>query len=954
MRKITAILILAAIFSASDADSQARRQRDSRRPGPQVSTNFGLLAPQDPATLPQSKATIIMPERKVKTAAVAVLTPEADGNLTLAGGWEMADGNTVTASGGWLFDGGYDTSAWYNATVPGTVLTTLVEQGVYPDPYYGINNLAIPDDLCRRDWWYRIVFPQPPRHAERVWLVLDGINYSAGVWLNGIELGTVNGAFTRGRFEVTGLLDKENVLAVHIRPPNNPGIPHEQSSSALRGPNGGQLCLDGPTFISSEGWDWIPGIRDRNIGIWQNVRLEYTGDVTLGDFQVMTDLPLPDTSSAEITVHGIVTNHSDTLKTVNVEGSIEKILFSEQITIGAGESTKVCFRPVTIKNPRLWWPNGYGAQELYGLTLSVQDGGATTETRNIRFGIRELSYEITADTSGEEGVRFDFNPLKALAGGKPVFDNQYRRPVGGGVEVPCLLPDADTSLLDRIGKDGTEDYLVIKVNGVRIYCKGGNWGMDDGMKRVSRKRLEPYIRLHRDANYNMIRNWTGESTEKVFYDLCDEYGMLVWNDFWMSTEGYNLNPNDEDLFMTNALDVVRRFNNHPSIVVWCPRNEGYAPPALETRLNELIAEEDGTRLYHGNSRYLNLRPSGGWYYCPAEDYFASQAQGFNTELGTASVPTAETIRSFMPVEDQWPVGNDMWHFHDWHFGQRAYLAALDSLYSPGTGLDDFCRKAQMVNYDSHRAMFESWNSRLWNSTCGLLLWMTHPAWPSLTWQTYSWDYETFGSYFGSMKACEPLHIQMNADTRNVVVVNASPTTYRNLVAQVDFYDMSGRRLGGRKTTLKEVPAGAVTDCFAGNSANPDEVYMIRLILRNGTKTLSLNDYIMPGYGSGNMHALNDLPLIRLAARTLGRSKTEPDKTVFEVSNPSKTVAVAIKLNMRDTYGERILPAYFTDGYFNLLPGEKRTVSVDCNYAGEAALTADGYNVAQAELLKVKM
>jgi len=900
-----------------------------------------------------------MPERKAKTGAVTVMERAGIGRWRVTGGWEMAQADAVTSSRGYLFDKEYDTSEWYNATVPGTVLTTLVDQGVYPDPYYGINNMAIPDDLCRTDWWYRIAFPKPAGQAGRAWLVFDGINYRADVWLNGDKLGTINGAFVRGRFDVTEKLKAGNVLAVHIYPPNNPGIPHEQSSTALRGPNGGQLCLDGPTFISSEGWDWIPGMRDRNIGIWQEVRLEYTGDVTLGDFQVITDLPLPDTSSADITIRGTVTNHSGVAKTVTVKGEIEEISFSADITAGAGETVQVRFCPdsvpaLRIKNPRLWWPNGYGAPELYNLTLSVEEAGKAVEVCDVRFGIRELSYEITADTPDREGVRFEYNPIKAIAGGKPVFDNQYRRPVGEGVEIPCLLPDADMSSLNEIDRDGTKDYLVIRVNGVRIYCKGGNWGMDDGMKRVSRERLEPYVRLHRDANYNMIRNWTGESTEKVFYDLCDEYGMLVWNDFWMSTEGYNLNPNDENLFMENARDVVRRFNNNPSIVVWCPRNEGYAPPALETRLNELIASEDGTRLYHGNSRDLNLCPSGGWYYCPPEDYFARQAHGFNTELGTASVPTAETIRSFMPAEDIWPVGNDMWHFHDWHFGQTAYHNALDSLYGPGINIDDFCRKAQMLNYDSHRAMFESWNSKLWNSTSGLLLWMTHPAWPSVTWQTYSWDYETMASYFGCMKACEPLHIQMNADTKQVIVVNTSRTAYADLSASADFYDMAGKRLAGRKTILKGVAANAVTDCFNADIVWPEEVYMVRLTLKSGAKMLSINDYVMAGFRSRNMRLLNDLPDVKLAARALGYSKTEPGKMVFEISNPSKTTAVSIKLNLRNPQGERILPAYFSDGYFNLLPGEKRTVSVECSYKGDALLTADGYNVAGIEPVKIKI
>ena len=142
----------------------------------------------------------------------------------------------------------------------------------------------------------------------------------------------------------------------------------------------------------------------------------------------------------------------------------------------------------------------------------------------------------------------------------------------------------------------------------------------------------------------MVRNWTGESTEELFYTLCDEYGLLVWNDFWLSTEGYNQNVNDEELFMANARETVRRFRNHPSLAVWCPRNEGYATPTLEPRLAALIAREDGTRFYSPNSRYMNLRTSGPWHYLADEsEYFLRHAFGFSTELGTPSVPDRKSV-----------------------------------------------------------------------------------------------------------------------------------------------------------------------------------------------------------------------------------------------------------------------------------------------------------------------
>ncbi len=169
------------------------------------------------------------------------------------------------------------------------MLTTLVDQGVYPDPYFGLNNLSIPESLNKQDYWYRLEFAAPPIAAgQTATITFFGINYRAEIWLNGQRLGEILGAFKRGIYDVSRVLKPggANVLAVRISPPPHPGIPHEQSIQAGAGPNGGSMVLDGPTFFCSEGWDWIPGIRDRNSGIWQDVVLKVAGAVTLGDPQV--------------------------------------------------------------------------------------------------------------------------------------------------------------------------------------------------------------------------------------------------------------------------------------------------------------------------------------------------------------------------------------------------------------------------------------------------------------------------------------------------------------------------------------------------------------------------------------------------------------------------------------------------------------------------------------------
>jgi hypothetical protein len=918
--------------------------------------NFGLQQPQDPATLPVSKAKPQMAIRKAKSDVVPTLQKLADNEYLISSGWEMAEGNQLIASGGSLFSPDFNTSGWYNATVPGTVLTTLVDQGVYPDPYYGLNNLLIPDSLCRKDWWYRIELPLPEnRQNKLIWVLFNGINYKADIWLNGKLLGRMEGAFIRGNFDATRLInpDGKNILAVHIYPPLNPGIPHEESSKTNAGPNGGQLCMDGPTFISSEGWDWVPGIHDRNIGIWQDVRLLLTDVVTISDPQVITDLQLPDTTKVAITVKTWLKNHSGIAQQTVVSGNIGKVEFSKIVDLKPGESRLIVFAPdeytqLNVLNSGLWWPNGYGRQELHTLHLKANLGNTLSDRAEIRFGIREFSYELAVAQPENRIWRVEFNPVSTA--GEVLFNTIDRVDVGKGTFLPKLAEGVNPALLTTIEKESTNPFLTIKVNGVPVFCKGGNWGMDDGMKRVSRERLEPYFRLHRDAGFNMVRNWTGESTEELFYSLCDEYGMMVWNDFWLSTEGYNLNVNDNDLFMANATDVVKRFRNHPSIAVWCPRNEGYAPVQIEPRLQELIAGEDGTRYYSPNSRNMNLRPSGPWNYLkdPAE-YYRNIAEGFNSELGTPSVPTAATLRSFMPVEDQWPIG-DTWYYHDFHDGQKDYVATLEKRYGAAGSLDDFCCKAQQLNYDSHHAMFESWNSKMWNKASGILLWMTHPAWPSMVWQTYSSDYETFGSYFGSKKACEPVHIQMNLHDKKVVVLNTTLRKYSQLKAQMEVYDLYGKKLHSQ-TAMIDVVANSLTPCFVAEL--PQElppVCLVRLTLSDRNLVYSLNDYWQSR--SGSFDEFNRLPAVRIEGKVLTKTSSEAS---FQLFNKGKTPVIALKFNLTEAgSGKIVLPAYFSEGYINLLPGEKRTVKVNYlkgNLNG-LHLVCEGYNLAFQKLTEL--
>ncbi len=944
----------------------------------QTRAQAGYRAPQDPSTMPKSKAPFSRPVAQKSLAPRAALEANGENEWTLAGGWTLTPAPGVTAEGSQIAGSGFSTKDWWPATVPGTVLTTMVDRGVYPDPDYGLNNLAIPESLNKQDYWYRNEFKAPASIAgRRLALTFQGINYKAAVWLNGQSLGTITGAFIRGIFDVTAVLKpgQTNVLAVRVSPPPHPGIPQEQSIKGGPGENGGLMCLDGPTFVATEGWDWIPAVRDRDTGIWQPVTLTAGGNVKIGDPQIVTKLPLPDTSRADVEITVPFENDSSAPIRGNLKASFDQVTVTKAITIPPGKSTvKLApseFGQLAVQHPRLWWPNGYGKPELYHLKLTFAEGDKESSAKQTTFGVREITYELSLlDTSGHLR-RLEYSPTAARAKNERVVDVSLE----GMRELPAaeppppnfpeawkewwkswtasLVPGAENSSAIRMLDDNKmAHYLIIKVNGVRIACRGGNWGMDDSRKRVSRTRLEPYFRLHRDAHLNFIRNWVGQNTEEVFYDLADEYGLLVWNDFWESTQNYNVEAQDPVLFLDNARDTILRFRNHPSIAMWCGRNEGVPQPIITDGLADLIRSLDGTRYYSPSSNQVNLQNSGPYKYQDPALYFSVLNRGFSVETGTPSMSTLESFRAWIPKEDQWPI-DDVWAYHDWHAsgnGESApFMTEIQAEFGAATSLEDFERKAQMLDYVSHRAIFEGMNAHLWAPNSGRVLWMTQPAWPSNMWQILSSDYDTQASYYGTKKASEPIHIQLDLSNYNVDIVNNTTAPLAGLSVIANVYSLDNKSLLHHEEK-KDVPANVEINGFKLELAPhlSNAVVFIKLELRSASGQVLSDNFYWLAAESSAYRQLNKLPPAKLSVTT---ASTQVDAAVHvhvQLQNRGNTVALANKLTLLNASGgSRILPAYLSDNYFSLLPGETR--EIDIEYPAAAAQSAPqvalrGWNV----------
>lgn len=927
----------------------------------QKKQQIGQETPQPAETLPVSRAPLSAPVAK-PIHDLPVLTSGTDGRWTV-NGWRLVAAPDVRDAGPIVSQPGYDVSTWHVATVPGTVLTTLVDRGVYPDPGYGLNNMAIPEKLSRQAYWYRTQFRVPAADAAaHTFLTFKGINYAAEVWVNGQLVGDVKGAFVRGRFDLSKVAAPGSMaaIAVKILPPPHPGIAHEESLTAGAGENGGMLVLDGPTFVAAEGWDWIPSVRDRNMGIWQPVLIEQVGPARIGDAQVVTTLPKPDNSLAQVEIRIPVENLSDQAVETIVRAQFDDVTVSRSISLAPHQTTVVAFLPgdysqLTVREPLLWWPNGYGKPNLHDLHIAASVAGKPSDARTTRFGIRQVTYDMSLmDEAGDlRRVGIDLSRARTL--GQQIVDGSHegiRKAKGGWAA--SLAPGAIRSpaVTPIEGEAELAPHLVLRVNGVRIAARGGNIGMDDFMKRVERERLEPFFRLHRDGNMNIIRNWVGQNTEDTFYDLADEYGLMVLNDFWESTQDYNQQVDDVPLFMSNAKDVVARYRNHPSIVAWIGRNEGVPQPVLNNALQSLIATEDGTRLYMGSSNTVNLAGSGPYDWREPETYFTDHAKGFAVELGTPSFPTLESWKRAIPKEDLWPI-SDAWAYHDWHQDRggsvKTYMDAMRVRFGEADSLEDFSGKAQLLQYDSYRAIFEGFNAGLWKTNSGRMLWMTQPAWPSSAWNIFSSDYDTQASYYAVQKASEPVHVQMNLPDHRIVVVNNTREPLPGMTVRVRIADLQGKIIAERAVRV-DAAREAVTDAMTippGTLAS-SPVTLVSLEAVDDKGISRSRNFYWQGRQPSDLKGMTSMPKAELTAAMTARIDGAETAATITLRNATQTPVIEAKATLFDAAGHQVLPAYFTDNYVSLLPGEERVIAVrypTTRAAGPVSVRLTGWNVA---------
>jgi len=691
-------------------------------------------------------------------------------------------------------------------------------------------------------------------------------------------------------------------------------------------------------MLCSVGWDWVPPVRDRNMGIWLPVYLRTSGAVTIGKTMISTGFPTEqDTSLAKLSINLTLFSHSNTneagrlLVRITPENFRGKtVQFTKNVAAVKNGQTAVKMtsddtKELNISKPGIWWPNGYGKPNLYRIRLQYSNSAGISDDTSFVFGVRTVS-------------------SKAV----------------------------------EVNKNWRRDFYV---NGRRIHITGGAWVPDFMLNRDS-LRYDYEMKLCRNANINLVRIWGGGVTPcDEFFDAADRYGLLVWSDFWITgdTQGeFKGSPDwplESEVFKRNVISTIYRIRNHPSLLVWTGGNEGHARRELYDFMRNSIIDLDGTRPFIPSSSGFARLPegwpaswpdnlpggvySGGPYtWQDPKSYYTRAIAGrdwvFKDETGIPSMPPYNILPKIITnlVWDTrlpFPL-NHTWGYHDAATGNGRwdmYYNEMVKRYGEPVSMEDFCNKMQLMNAIGYQGIFEAAGHKL-NDIGGVMLWKLNAAFPSVVWQVYDWFLQPNAGYYFMQNACEPVHIQLNLSSLKVTVLNRTYKKVNDLTARVDVLDFDSKSL-----FMEEVPVSLnpteVKETASLNSLleKTRGICFVVLNLRNPAgKVVSHNIYwISP---DGNYKQLRDLNETFVSTGVLKSEKLKNEnRWTIKITNSSGRIAFFIRPQLL-AGGEEVLPASWSAGYFSLGPGESTTISVSCPAAaltGEnTVLKVSGWNV----------
>jgi exo-1,4-beta-D-glucosaminidase len=688
----------------------------------------------------------------ISVVLVSCSTKIKIGETILSEGWAIAPTTEITENGKTLSSTTIDAEKWTKTTVPNTVMGALVEAGKYPDIFMGDNLAQVPAKQFESSWWFRNTFNLDDfdNKTEHLKLLIDGINYRANFWLNGKEIANKDslfGAFRQFELNISEQVKSgENILLVEVFPP--------QVRDFYMG------------FV-----DWAPTPPDHYMGIFREIRLKRSGKVSIDAGFVAPDVNTSDLTKASVDISVEISNHSEDKKNVVLNGKIENITFRKEITLKPYEKSEIKFTPeefqqLNISNPRLWWPNGHGEANMYDLEMQLSENGIAQDVQNTHFGIRKI----------------------------------------------------ETYLNDK-------NVRGYKVNGREILIKSGGW-VDDLFLRYMPEKDAAQIRYVKEMNLNSLRFEGIWGNNQHIYDLCDQNGILLmvgWSCQWewpdylgevlekkegdenlpinedVAKYGVKLSPDEETLLSNYFRDQVKWLRNHPSIFTWAGGSDAMPAPSLEKKYLQTLAKYDPTRPFlissgdfeSSISGKSGMKMYGPYEYVPPiywyEDKVLGGAYGFNSEVGPGpQIPPIDAIKKMIPADKLWPAENEIWNYHS---GRKdfntlgVYLKALNAKLGQAKDLEDLAFKAQLINYEAIRPMFESHVMNRPTST-GVVQWMLNSPWPEFYWQLYDYYLMPTGAYYGTKKAGNPVTVMYNYFDHSIHLSNDTQADLKNVTAQI--------------------------------------------------------------------------------------------------------------------------------------------------------------------------
>jgi len=821
-------------------------------------------------------------------------------------GWMIQSSQKTSMKGEELSMTSDNINGWYSAEVPSSVFGCLAKYGVYSDVLFGKNLEKVNPSDFQSSWWYRKSFSTANNESTAYYLDFDGIIFSANIWLNGRQIAsadTLKGTFRQFSINVSDIIrkDGENVLAVEVFPPQ-----------------AGDLTVG---FV-----DWNPEAPDRGMGIWREVRLRSSGDVSVRYPFVVTKLDTASLNSASLTVSCELINNNNRKVSGYLDVNIsDGVTLKHKVQLAPGEKKLITLTPgdypeLNIENPRIWWTHDLGKPELYDLKIGFVQRNKVSDKVETRFGIRDIS----------------------------------------------------TYTYNKYGRE----HKGFKLNGRKILVKGGGW-VDQLFLMPDSIKLERQIEYVKHMNLNTIRPEGFWGNNHDMYDICDREGVLImtgWSCQWEWPEycgkkecdelyGCVQTPEEVELVARSWKDMIKWLRNHPSIFMWMTGSDMLPLPDLERKYIDILAADDPTRPMITSaamkkstiSGWSGMKMEGPYEYVPPiywyTDTIFGGAYGFNTETGPgAQVPPVESIREMIPAESLWPI-NDTWEYHcGRHEFQtlNRYNTAMNERFGKPASLDEYCTKAQLLNYESIRPMFEAFQSNRYEAT-GIIQWMLNSSWPKLIWQLYGFDLLPNGAFYGTKKALAPLQAIYDYGTNEIVVSNSSLLSFDGLTLGIRLFNLDmkvllkeevtfGLKMDDRKVVFK-LPDNL-------NGLNP--TYFLDLRIFSGVnETLAVNQYLLtttkhefdwdrtyfvhtPTKKHQNLRQINELPDVKLVSDLKCVPVGEKMELTMEVENPSENLALSVELMILDAgSGNFIAPVYLDDNYFSLLPGEKRSVSGYC-------------------------